>query len=279
MSALQRHGNRRTSPRRSEKKRGGRSYDQAIAEDRPRRRRISRAHSAVASRIAALLLAAVLLASLAFLFVSDSYYVYEIDVQGNSLVTAGQILDQTQIEGYSVFFIDPQEAKERVEALPDIREAEVQLSLPDRMVVLVRERQARVVWRVGEQRYGVDEEGLIVSLGGPNEPEIVITSLDSSPAHPGDKVDLQPVAAAEEYRDLLPGATSFEYSAQNGLSYRNEHGWQVYLGDGDNAALKAAVLQALVLKLSTQGATVDSIDVRCPESPLYRLAEGSSPQS
>ncbi|MDH4209046.1 MAG: FtsQ-type POTRA domain-containing protein [Anaerolineae bacterium] len=279
MYTVQGQSARRKTPRSSKMKRGRRFYDQAVAQKRLRTRRTSRAHSAVASRIAALLLAAALLASLAVMFGSDSYYVYEIGVQGSFLVSPRQILDQTQIEGYNVFFIDPRAAEERIEALPDIRDAAVQLGLPNRMVVVVRERQARVVWRVGDQRFGVDEEGLIVSLGGQDEPEVVITSLDSPPTQPGDQVDLQPVAAAEEYRDLLPGATNFEYSAQNGLSYRNEHGWQVYLGDGDNAALKAAILQALVLKLTTQGATVESIDVRCPESPLYRLAEGSSPQS
>jgi len=279
MSTLRQDSKRRKNPRRSEMDRGRRSYEQAVAQERPRMRRTSRAHSAVASRIAALLLAAALLALLALLFVNDSYYIYEITVQGNSLVSPAEILDQTQLEGYSVFFVDPRKAEEQIEALPDVREATVELGLPNRMVVLVRERQAQVVWRAGEQRYGVDEEGLIVSLGGQPEPDIVITTLDSTAPQPGDTVELEPVVAAQKYRDLLPGATSFEYSAQNGLSYRNEHGWQVYLGDGNNAALKVAILEALVLKLATQGARVESIDVRCPESPLYRLAEGPSPES
>ncbi len=242
-------------------------------------RRMSRAHSAVASRTTALLVAVGLVAVLALAFVSDSYYVYEITVQGNSLVSAEEILEQTQLEGYSIFFIDPRQAEERIELLPDVREAKVELSLPNRMVVLVQERKARAVWQTGEQRHGVDEDGLIVSLRGQAEPAIVITDLDSTALRPGDRLETQAIAAAEEYQRLLSGVSNFEYSAQNGLSYRNGDGWQVCLGDGNSAALKVAIVDALVQQLTAQGATVESIDVRFPESPLYRVAEGPAPGS
>lgn len=240
-------------------------------------RRVGKAHAAVASRITALFVATVLLAALALLFVSEYFYVFELTVEGNSLVSKEEIFDQTQLEGYSIFFIDPSKAKERIESLPDIREATVTLLLPNRLVVSVQERQACLVWQTGEHRYGVDEEGQIVSLGGQLEPELVIRDLDDRPAGPGDSVNTQAVAAAATYRDLLPGVRSFEYSAQYGLSYTDEHGRRVYLGDGDKAALKVAIIEALADQLASKEAAIESIDVRFPDSPLYRTAEASSP--
>jgi len=221
-------------------------------------------------------MATIFLAALALLFVSDAFYVYRLEAEGNRLVSEEEIFNQTQLEGYSIFFIDPSQAEERIESLPDIREARVTLSLPNRMAVRVEERRALLVWQTGEFRYGVDEEGLIVSLDGEDEPEMVITDLDSAPLSPGDSVNTQAVAAAAAYQDLLSGVDEFEYSAQYGLSYRDELGRRVYLGDGEKAALKVAILGALADRLANQGATVESIDVRFPDSPLYRTAEGSS---
>jgi cell division septal protein FtsQ len=238
----------------------------------------SRAHAAVASRLAGLIVAVILAAGLAVAFASDSCYVYEISVQGNSLVAPEEIFDRTQLEGYSVFFIDPRVAEDRIEALPDVLGATVTLSLPNHMAVLVQERQARVVWQSGENRYGVDDEGQVISLRDQPEPGIVIADVDSAAIQLGDSVDLQTVEAVERYVDLLPGVSVFEHSAQKGIGYKDERGWQVHLGDGEDAALKVAIVQALAGQLSSQGVTVEVIDVRFPESPLYRLAEGPAPE-
>jgi cell division septal protein FtsQ len=262
-------------PRRSEMRLGKR-YEQTVAQKRLAVRPVRRARSGVSCRAVSLLLALALLAALAYVFLSDAFYVYEVTVRGNALVSAEEILEQTGAQGYSVFFINPREVEERISALPDVREAKVAVSLPNHLVIEVRERQARVTWEAGEQRYGVDEEGLIVSLGTDVGPNIVVRDLDATPLQLGEQVDLQAVAAAETYHSLLSGVSEFDYSHEHGLSYQNEHGWRVYLGDGEGAELKVTIVDALVERLVAQGEPVDCIDVRFPESPLYRLAKGSS---
>jgi cell division septal protein FtsQ len=262
-------------PRRSEMRLGKR-YEQTMAQKQLAVRPVHRARSGVSCRAVSLLLALALLAALAYVFLSDVYYVYEVTVRGNSLVSAEEILEQTGAQGYSVFFIDPRQIEERITALPDVREAKVAISLPNRLVIDVRERQARVAWEAGGQRYGVDEEGLIVSLGGDAGPTILVRDLDATPLQLGEQVDLQAVTAAETYHSLLPGVSEFDYSREHGLSYQNEHGWRVYLGDGEGAELKVAIVGALVERLAGQGETAECIDVRFPESPLYRLVKASN---
>jgi len=227
----------------------------------------------MSSRVASLLLAMVLMAALAHLFLSDAYYVYDVTVYGNALVSAEDVFRQTGMEGYSVFFIDPRQAEERIRALPDVRDATVQVSLPDWVLIDVRERRAHIVWQTGEHRYGVDDEGLVVSLSGDTIPSIVVRDLEAAPLQLGEQVDLQVVAAAKGYQSLLSEVSEFDYSQEYGLSYVNEKGWRVYLGDGKGAETKIAIVNALVGRLASQAATVQSIDVRFPESPLYRLAE------
>jgi cell division septal protein FtsQ len=223
--------------------------------------------------VASLLLAICLLAVLAHLFLSDAYYVYEVTVRGNALVSAEEVLQQTAMQGYSVFFVNPAHAEGRIRALPDVREAEVHIILPNRMVIDLQEREALLVWQTGEDRYGVDEDGLIVSLQSDAGPDITIVDLDSEPLQLGGQVDREAVNAVETFRALFSGVSGFEYSREYGLSYRNEYGWRVYLGNGEGAELKVAILDALVQRLASQALTVESIDVRFPESPLYRLAE------
>jgi cell division septal protein FtsQ len=227
----------------------------------------------IGPKLASLLLALVLLSLMAYFFVSDAFYVYDATVLGSNLVSADEIFGQTDVEGFSIFFIDSKELEEAISRLPDIREAEVQLSLPNRMMVNVRERQARVVWQTGQERYGVDDEGTVVSLPTGIEPSIIIRDLDSTPRQPGEHVELDIIAAAERYQALLPGLTEFGYSQQYGLSLENEHAWRIHLGGGEGAEVKVAIMRALVERLESQGAAVEFIDLRFPDSPHYRLAE------
>ena len=258
--------------RRSEM-RMGRSYELTVAQERLPVRSASRLRTSRSPRVASLLLAICLLAILAHLFLSDAYYVYEVTVRGNGLVSAEEVFQQTAMQGYSVFFVNPVHAEDRIRGLPDVREAEVRISLPNRMVIDLREREALVVWQTGEDRYGVDEDGLIVSLRSDVGPDITIVDLDSQPLQLGGQVDREAVNAVETYRSFLSGVSEFEYSREYGLSYRNEYGWRVYLGNGEGAELKVAILDALVQRLASQALIVECIDVRFPESPLYRLAE------
>lgn len=279
MSSLSYANRTKKGPRRSEM-RLGKSYEQTVAHERLPVRPMARTRSSVGigPRVVSLLLALTLLAGLAYLFLSDEYYVFEVAVQGNSLVTLEQVFQQSNIEGYSIFFIDPTAVEERIRDLPDVREATVYVSLPNQMVIEVQERQARAIWQSGEFRYGVDDEGTAVSLRGETGPSLVIRDLDSSPVELGEQLNLEVVAAAETYHTLLPAVTEFDCSHEHGISYLEQHGWRVYLGTGEDAELKVTVVDALVGELESRAAAVDLIDVRFPESPLYRLAEVSAPE-
>jgi len=259
-------------PRRSEIRLGTR-YDAAVAQGRLQVRPRTGARSRWRPRLVSFLLALGLLGTLGYCFLSDTFYVYEATVSGNSLLSADEVFQQTAMQGYSIFFIDPKVAEERLTVLPDVRQVKVTLSLPGHMTIEVREREARVVWQRGEVRYGVDEDGFTVSLPGDTQPAIVITDLDATPLQLGDRVDLAAVAAAETYHSLLPHVSQFQYSRAQGLGYQTEHGWRVYLGDGGGAGLKVAIVEALVERLANQAQRVTYIDVRFPDSPLYQLAE------
>jgi len=264
---------KRKKRRRRSEMRLGKSYEQAVAQERLPVRSASRSRARIGPRVAGLILAIILVSLLAYFFTSDAFYVYEATVHGSNLVSADEVFQRTNVEGFSIFFIDPQQVEEAIRTIPDIREATVQVRLPNQIIVQVGERQARVMWQTGEQRYGVDDEGTILPLRAETEPSIpLIRDLDSRPRQAGEQVDLEIISAVERYQTLLPSVKEFSYSQQYGLSLENEHGWRVYLGNGEGAEVKVAIMEALVQRLESQGASVEFIDLRFQEGPHYRLA-------
>lgn len=259
--------------RRRSEMRLGRSYEQVLAQEELAVRSVSRPRVRIGPRGLSLFLAVALVFLIAYLFISDAFYVYGAVVRGNNLLSTEEIYQGSDVEGYSIFFIDPEQVERAMSRLPDISEAKVQVSLPNQMIVEVQERQARVIWQTGQERYGVDEEGAVLPLRG-EEPSILIRDLDATPRQPGEHIDLEIIAAAETYNTLLPEVREFDYSQQHGLSLVNEHGCRIYLGNGDRAVVKVAIMKALVQRLAGQGTTIESIDLRFQASPYYRLAGG-----
>jgi len=251
----------------------GKSYQQVMVQEELPVQPVSRPRVRIGSRGLSLFLAITLVSLISYLFISEAFYIYEAIVRGNSLVSAEEIYQSSEMDGYSIFFIDPHQVEEAICSLPDIWEAKVQVRLPNQMIVEVRERQARVIWQIGQERYGVDQEGTILPLRG-EEPSISIRDLDAISRQPGEHIDLEIITAAERYNTLLPEVRQFDYSQQHGLSLVNEHGWRIYLGDGEQAIVKVTILRALVQRLASQGITMEFVDLRFQESPYYRLAGG-----
>lgn len=64
-------------------------------------------------------------------------------------------------DGTNLFRIRTGPIADRLEALPAVASARVSVSLPDTLVVEIREREAIMAWGVGESRFLVDREGVV----------------------------------------------------------------------------------------------------------------------
>ena len=266
--------NAKKKKRRRSEIRLGRSYEQTMAQEELSVQIGRRPRGRIGPRMFSLLLAIALAFLIAYVFVSDAFYVYGAIVRGNSVVSPEEIYGLSEVDGYSIFFIESRQVEAAIHTLPDIRDVKVQLGLPSELIVEVEERQAEVMWETGQERYGVDEEGRILSLPEGVDPSISVRDLDGTPRRPGQHVDPQIIAAASRFSTLLPGVRDFDYSQQYGLSLMDEHGWRIHLGNGEDAESKVATMTALVHRLASQGAAVEFIDLRFQESPFYRLAGG-----
>ena len=216
-------------------------------------------------------LSVLLLAALALLtsqfFASDRFYVYDIEVQGNQFVGRDEIYDASGVHTFSIFWVKPDRVEAAISSLLGVKEARVTCRLPNRVRIEVVERRTQIIWQRGEERYGVDELGAILSLEGELEGMLLIHDLTAGSFEVGDRIDPEVITSALELWQALPTA-ALQYSEDKGLSFE-QWGYPIYFGTGDTAE-KMAILNALLRDLSFEGIQPEFVDLRFKESPFYR---------
>ena len=71
--------------------------------------------------------------------------------------------------GSNLFRLTVGPLEDRIRALPAVADASVAVSLPDTIVVTVKEREAILAWAVGEGRFLVDRAGVVFAVAAPGE--------------------------------------------------------------------------------------------------------------
>jgi len=206
------------------------------------------------------------------IFASPDFYVYGAEVQGNTVVTPEEVYAASELEGMSIFWINPDEVAARVEQLPNVKSARVRLRLPARVTIAIEERTPELVWQTGDARWWVDAEGTVVPPRADLPGALTIIDTDGQPVSPGQQLDPSILAAARSLHRLLPELPVMHYSRATGISFTTGEGWPVYLGDGENMDAKLSILVALRKELLARGVSPEFIDVRFVERPFYREA-------
>jgi cell division septal protein FtsQ len=99
---------------------------------------------------------------------ASTFAVHRVDIQGAQLTDRGEVATAL-LEGVgpNLFRYDTAVAAARLVRFPAIRTAAVRAVLPDRVVATIEERTAVLVWRVGDERFMVDVDGLLFAREDP----------------------------------------------------------------------------------------------------------------
>ncbi len=214
---------------------------------------------------------AVLLSLLAIgLWFSDAYRVDAIAVEGNSRLSAREIIAASQLKQQRVFSADTAAAEQRVLTLPDVAAARVTVSLRGGVAISVVETAPALLWHNSHGTWVVDERGRVVDLPPDSRGLVVINDETGIVSRPGDRLPAKILEAGRSY-----GARYGQliYRADQGYIVTTAEGWQVRLGiDAAGDARQAAVLDSLREELNQNGAPpVGVVDLRFPSRPYYRL--------
>ena len=263
---------RRKSSKRKSKKRskGKRGHAYEIAKARLQlssRPLVGLWHLREGAVLSVLLLVALSLLTSQF-FTTYRFYVYQATVQGNRFIKEDEIYAASDLEGMSIFCINPEKAEADITKLLSVKEARVNCRLPNQVTIEVVERQPQGVWQRDEARYWFDDLGIIFPLRSELEGMLLIQDLRTSPLEIGDPIDSEIITSALELQQFLPEATVFQFSENEGFRFE-QRGYPIYFGTGDIAE-KVAILNALVQDLAFEGVTPEFVDMRFKESPCYK---------
>jgi cell division septal protein FtsQ len=200
---------------------------------------------------------------------ADLFYIRDLQVKGNERVSHAELMQASALAGINIFWVNPQDAEEALEALPDVASARVHCSLPADCLVELVERPVVFVWRQGDARVWIAADGTVVLARGDLPNAVVFDAVGSTALKPGDSLDLTLVSAVQQLERLQPDVRLYQYSDQYGLTFQHARGWQVRLGNGEAIETKVNLSHTLEAFLEGQGIGPAFVDVRYPEAPYY----------
>src|SRR5881409_3193376 len=242
---------------------------------RPRRR--ARLRRLLGSVLATMAITAAGGAGLHWMLTTQHFAVTSVEVRGVSRVAPDQILAVAAIQqGTNIFRLDTIDVIGRVEALPEVRRADVVRELPNRVVISVEERRPFTLVHGGRLHW-MDEEGRLLGASpeavAPPMPVISVLSADelaSMRTAPGPKAR----AAVAVIRALLRSGSGLtaeiseiDMSRREGPVLYTVDGVEVRLGSEDWEE-RLARLDGVLAQVATQD--VRTVDLRFRDQVVFQ---------
>lgn len=208
------------------------------------------------------------------LLAAPMFHVAEAAVEGNNLLTAGQIRSIAQADEASVFLVDPMEAETRFATVAEVKEVRVRVRWPNRVLVSVEERKPLVAWKDGFRDWWLSVEGVAFLKHGEHEGLVHIESetpvLDIQRDPLAQVIEPQVLVAAGVLDAQLPEVKTLKYDPVRGLGFEDARGWAAYFGVEGDMVMKIRLYRRLTDHLRERGLTPELVSVKDPSAPFYR---------
>ncbi len=212
------------------------------------------------------------LSAVLYLFLSmDAFVIASVSVGGEKYLEPGEIFRYSDIAERRIFWIDPQEVEERLEAVPNIADAEVLVRWPPDMVqIVVREREPALIWEQGV-RVWVDVNGIVMRQREDRADLLrIVVPGNSEPLSVGSRIPQTLVDGALLLKKRHPNIDVLLYDPQKGLGHHHGLGWTVWFGDGKDMDTKLLVYNRLVEDIANV-MQPGEIDMRDPDHPVVSV--------
>jgi hypothetical protein len=241
------------------------------------------------------------------LWTSPSYSVDAAQVSGLQRVTSNDVNTALGITGKPVFMLDAGKIhSDLLAAFPEFYAAEVQVQIPNTALITVTERTPVMVWLQEGKNYMVDKEGITFPLRhegatgdlpvveaagsppgvvlpdrpGPSLQDVTISKITGVPLPDASlPTKATPLLTTEMVQSILlisqqaPAGAKLIYDPLHGLGWKDRRGWDVFLGDDQDIAVKLNVYRSILDHLKGSENRPVVISVEYVHAPYYRLAE------
>jgi cell division septal protein FtsQ len=203
--------------------------------------------------------------------------VRDIAIDGAHHVAVDSVVATSGLLGAQSFTASAARARLRLLQLPAVRDAHVEIRIPDRAQIVLSERIAVARWlsASGNTELFVDADGVLyASLDPRAAPDIRITD-EQKPRQAGERLDPALVDAAQKLArlgpaELRPDATSPRVvltAGAGGLLVRVASGWEIRFGGAERIDDKIALARRF-LRDNPQR-KLDYVDVRSPDQIVF----------
>ncbi len=192
-------------------------------------------------------------------------------VVGNKGLATSEIIDAVRgVQGNNIFLVDSADVLQSVRRLPGVKNAQVRLELPNRVIIEITDQEPQIVWEARGNRYLVDGQGEVIKQATGSGRFLLIVDPDpkAEPLAPGKRLDKRAITAVQQLELQLPNQIkSYEWAANVGITIVSNEGWRAIIGWDDNLDAKLQVLRATVTTVAQRKEVLKSTDVRNPERP------------
>ena len=198
----------------------------------------------------------------------------DVAIEGAHHVAVESVVAATGLVGAQAFTASAARARDRLVHLPAVRDALVEIRIPDRVRIVLSERVAVARWISGSEWF-VDAEGVLFSSLDPRgAPDIRVTD-EQKPRQAGDRLDPALVDAATKLarlgpQDLRADATSPRVvltAGATGLVLRVASGWEIRFGGAERIDDKIALARRFLRDNPLR--KLDYVDVRSPDQIVF----------
>ncbi len=219
-------------------------------------------------RLFSLFLTVFMLAALALALNDPRLYVTRIALNGAQVVPTDEIYAESGVAQQHIFWVHPAQAQARLERIPGIVSAQVQVVWPGAVHIDVTERvPVVVVQQPGGAEFWADAQGVLF-VERPGWEHLLPLVVEGEQTL--ESVPPEAVTSALALRDLRPNIERLYYSPADGLSYQDGRGWRGYFGIGPDMPQRLAIYETLVDHVLSQGVQPSVISVQNPAAPFYR---------
>ena len=220
-----------------------------------------------------------------FLWSSPFFAVKKIEVTGLQRLTSRDVNtvlnpDNQPIYSFSSLSLE----KKLTTAFPEFSKVSVEINMPNSVIATVTERVPILKWRQDGRTVLIDAYGFAFPdrVIQENGPSLTVEALSSPTAVIVDPVGaattqipflpLEMVSAIVSMGAQIPAGTTMIYDAQHGgLGWKDNRGWEVYLGDVRDIDMKLKVYTAILKKLKKEEIKPILISVVSVHAPYIRV--------
>jgi cell division protein FtsQ len=219
-----------------------------------------------------------------FLLAQPEFRPRHVEVLGASHLTAAEVTSALDLPSdRNIFFLSEAELAQRLQALPWVRSATVNLALPNRVSVKVTEWRPSAVLQVGEATYYLNDLGEVLDPAAEAGSLPVINRPDFGSVRDGQHAvgsDLLPMLLqlrAGFASAFKISVMSFKLDRREVLTAQTDRGWTIIFGQmvtsDDRASLepKLAALRALSSRIDLVSAPIQYVNLENPKAPAMQM--------